>query len=77
MPACVTKNSKNVLKYSNVSIDKCNGWVMLTKADYVGFQNEYSFSPELYDQGYEAVIQSFVIGLSIGWVLAIIMKLKR
>lgn len=77
MAGCVTKTSKNVLKYSSKSIDECNGWVILTKSDYQAIQSENTFDPALYDMGYEAVITSFVIGIGIGWVLAIISKIKR
>jgi len=42
-----------------------------------GSTSETAFDSELYDLAYEGVIGSWVIGLGIGFILAMLAKLKR
>lgn len=77
MSVCITTNSNGDLIVSPQSVDTCLSYILISSDEYESGLLTDSFNPELYDLAYGAVLQSLVIGLSIGWVIAIIMKLKR
>jgi len=77
MALCVKLNSKGVLTQSSETIDSCTAYVLVTHNEYDAGLLSNSFDAEAYDLAYGAVLQSLVIGLGIGWILAILTKLKR
>jgi hypothetical protein len=65
------------------TIEECgnitDGYVILTPTEYATLEHSgyLTFDEEAYDMAYSGVVGSWVIGLGIGFVLAMIAKLKR